>query len=189
MAPHIHSKDYGKDVLLFASPSKINKEAMCVIHDSKRGTLSRSKAFWEILAKRSNESVHLLSVSVMANICRSLSMAPDTNLAIGTSKVISDYLSKKRSMIHTSSDSIQDFHTLFLFFNKFLLSVDQKLFQNLLVSVEDNIHRIKTLEEIEGLIEEITIMGNHCADVQSVLIRTVVLDRLAHMKTKFSKIE
>lgn len=66
VSPHIRRKSFGDDVLLFASPSRLTKQADEVLSQISSNGLS--PAFWEIFAKRTNESFHLLGFRDVAKI-------------------------------------------------------------------------------------------------------------------------
>jgi hypothetical protein len=55
---HIKSKRFGDEVLIHANPTRIHSQALEILNRSS--TEGLSKAFWEIFAKRVNESIHLL---------------------------------------------------------------------------------------------------------------------------------
>jgi hypothetical protein len=74
VAPHVKSKDYGREVLLFASPTRLNKEALDNL--SSGSDTDKKQAYWEIYNKRVCESVHLLDGETMINIIHSLEVSP-----------------------------------------------------------------------------------------------------------------
>lgn len=66
VSPHIRKKSFGEEVLLFATPARLSKQAEQVLdRESKTGF---TPAFWEVFAKRTNESVHLLSLTEVSKI-------------------------------------------------------------------------------------------------------------------------
>jgi hypothetical protein len=83
---HIREKDFGKDVLLFAEPSKLRGEAISFINDPSQ---LRPKAFWEIMAKRTNASMHLLDSTSLRAVMHALSLSSDSeDLLTGVCRVV-----------------------------------------------------------------------------------------------------
>jgi len=83
---HIREKDFGKDVLLFAQPSKLRGEAISFIKDPSQ---RRPKAFWEIMAKRTNESMHLLDSTSLRAVMSALSLSADSeDVLTGVCRVV-----------------------------------------------------------------------------------------------------
>lgn len=178
VAPHIVSKDFGDDVLIFASPHKLNREAHDILKLGKEVATNRSKAFWEIFAKRSNESVHLLPVNVLANIARSLEFSPNSDLITGTCKVMSDYVSQK-SGFREPVVSMSDLLALFKFFNKYLLAIDDKLYKSLLGTLEKSIHLV-VADDVEDIVHEVGEMSQRIRRKSEEVsrIESLILKRL-----------
>jgi hypothetical protein len=86
ISKHMREKDFGRDVLLFAEPSKLRREAFSFINDPSE---PKPKAFWEIMAKRANESIHLLDGTSLRAVMRALSLSSDSeDLLTGVCRVV-----------------------------------------------------------------------------------------------------
>jgi hypothetical protein len=88
VSPHIRDKVFERDVLLFADPKRLKEESLKFIKDPSQ---LRPKAFWEILGKRTNESIHLLDGGTISVILRALSIKPESeDILFGVCRVVSD---------------------------------------------------------------------------------------------------
>lgn len=96
VSKHIQDKRFGNDVLLFAEPAKLKREAMLFIQDPSQ---HRPKAFWEILAKRTNESVHLLNYNALSSILRAMVLCPECDdLIVGVCRVVCEDIENRRDL-------------------------------------------------------------------------------------------
>lgn len=97
VSPHIRDKQYDRDVLVFANPKKLRDESAEFIKDPSQ---QRPKAFWEILGKRTNESVHLLDGETISVIMRALSIKTECeDILSGVCRVVSDDIKNRPNLV------------------------------------------------------------------------------------------
>lgn len=152
VASHIKSKDFGSDVLLFASPNKLQFEALSVL----KHNACRSKAFWEVFSKRVNESVHLLNPAVLCDIMRAFEIGnADGSLRSGICHFVSEDISTVGCDKYTS---IHDVETVMKFLYEYSTPLDEKTFIPLFKKAVELVYQLKNSSEIEELIHAISRM-------------------------------
>lgn len=150
VASHIKSKDFGSDVLIFASPKKLQFEALSVLNDKT----CRSQAFWEVFSKRVNESVHLLNPPVLCDIMRAFEIGnADGSLRSGICHFVSEDISTVGCDKYAS---IHDVITVMMFLYKNSSALDAKTFTPLFKKAVDLVYQLRKSSEIKELIHAIS---------------------------------
>lgn len=126
VSKHIREKDFGADVLLFGSPTKLHKEALSVLQVNE----SKSKAFWEVFCKRVNESIHLINPPVLCDILRALDSGNVEKLSLaGTCHFLAeDILTSGCGKYET----VHDLLSIIKFLSKYSNKIDQIVCEKLL---------------------------------------------------------
>lgn len=162
VSPHIKAKVFGEDVLLFASPRRLQKEAVTVL----RGDISRSKAFWEVFTKRVNESIHLLTIPTLCQILKALESGNATpSLLSGVCHFIREDIC---TIGCGKYQSINDIITIMKFLSKFSTPIEINVFLPIVKRITDLVYQVKGKVEMEELLEEISKIRPKMVEITAI---------------------
>ena len=183
VSKHIREKQFGNDVLLFAGPSKLRSEAMSFINDS---TQQRPKAFWEILAKRTNESIHLLDFTTLTAVMRAMASCPECeDLLVGVCRVVCEDIESRRdlaSRLQLFSDSLVVIETIQTRLGEIPITV----MDNFIAFWTDNAHRIESTDDIKRLVR---LLEQRPVTQTPSQTDQLLYKKLLHRWNRFSKTE
>ena len=182
VSPHILTKDFGKDVLLFANPERLNREALDIISSSQSS--QRPRAYWEVYCKRVNESIHLLPMSTIGNIVRSMENSPSSDLVTGFCKLLSDNLQHRPTV---DVNTLRDMISVIRFFRKSLLNVEEVLYLKVLECLHDNILLLEGSAQLENLVEELLGMRSKLKRPHSCESERFLVKKLLRISETFSR--
>ncbi len=172
VTPQIATKRFGEDVLLFASANKLYSIASDVLE----GSLMKepSKAFWEIFAKRVNESVHLLDGKRMVAILMAFeTSAGRSDLMEGLCHFVSEDLTKLTDITKKYS-SLGDIIKLGNFIGKHSANVSRKCYENILVGFINLSYMVQSREDAIAVMKCLTSLkaqGNSVPDLETLLVK------------------
>ena len=177
VSPHIRSKDFGYDVLLFASPAKLNKEALQII--SAGSSAERSKGFWEIFAKRTNESIHLLDGGDICNILQAFNKSPSQELLAGICRVIADDIIY-RPTVTARFSKVGEALVISQTLCDNLLSIETGLYMSLSEYFAGSTHLIDQPDDVKGVLTSLSTMRSRAkisseSPMESLLLKKLVM--------------
>lgn len=157
---HLQQKDFGRDVLLFATPERLNKEALSLLATSN--VTNKGKAYWEIYNKRACESVHLLNCNVMVNILKSLRVSPthDTTSA-ALCKIISDDI-QYRGLTRERFPDINEAIPLLEMIRNNLPKIHLHVYKRVLEFAASECHALSSVSNARQLFAIISSLRTNC---------------------------
>ena len=171
VAPHLATKEFGRDVLLFASTGKLESEAKSVLNNL---TGERPKAFWEILVKRTNESIHLLNGHTLATIMQALSVAHDSaDSLVGVCRLVCDDVAYRRDLgvrFSNFDDSLLVVETILLHLGELSTASCNRWVE----FWADNIHKVDSRESIQRLVRILVQQKTEPTAVTSILYKKLL---------------
>ena len=166
VSAHIKTKDFGTDVLIFASPKRLNKEAMSIL--SRTSDRDRQKAFWEVFAKRTNESVRFLDGETIGNILQSFERESNRrDLLSGICHFVAEDISQ-RPVLSEKFKSVDEIVNLMHYLNTYLMVVSDSTYQRIVEGLIDTAYTIETPEQVSQALDNLSRMkGNRKCDSEA----------------------
>lgn len=159
VAPHIGKKDFGNDVLLFATPGKLATEAESIL--SGLSDRPRGNAFWEIFAKRANESMHLLDGNSICVILRAFSAhGGRSDLVSGLCHFVAEDLGSGKRLVPKYS-SIMQLIEIMQALNSNSISVPASAYNTLVVGLSDLAYTIKVPGQVYDVMSQLKLMRSN----------------------------
>jgi hypothetical protein len=151
ISPHIYEKDFGRDVLICAHSERLNKEALQILQDTS--SIDRPQAFWEIFARRTNESVHLLNGQQIRNILAAFaSVAGNSALVAGISRVVCDDIGN-RNDLSTRFANVAEAMDAIRLIKKNSMIISEEVLGKFIIFFADNTYQLDTRESVQRLVE------------------------------------
>lgn len=139
VSPHVKTKNFGNEVLLFATPERLTRQADEIIKDPHN---KFSGGFWEVYAKRINESIHILSITECAKILDAFAQRSDrSDLIAGICHFLIRDL-QKREIVKTVSTDLESLLRVIRVFEDSMIAVPEEVYDKLLVGITENCHNI-----------------------------------------------
>jgi hypothetical protein len=174
VSPHIRSKDFGHDVLLFATPKKLNMEAHSVLNGEYNR--ERGSAYWEVFAKRTNESIHLLDGHTICDILRAFEGSSHRrDLVTGVCHFVAEDIKNSRVM-SKKYKSFRDVVTVSQFLWNYLGDVPDTIYWKIIEALVDTIYQISTVEVVVAIVEQFQAMkkGKSPSEQEALVFRLLV---------------
>jgi hypothetical protein len=176
VSPSVVSKRFGEDVLIFASPNKIDS----VARDVLGGNLLKepTKGFWEIFAKRVNESVHLLKGKSIVNVLTAFDKSSGrSDLLAGMCHFVSEDLSKSNE-ITRKYGTIQEVVGLATYLQRYSNAVSPKCYRNILTGFIELSYQVTTRHEVVDIVKCLTkLNAPRTPELEELLVKRLA-DRI-----------
>jgi hypothetical protein len=158
VSPHIRSKDFGKDVLIFANPVRLDREASSILSAPSDLSETRSKAYWEIFAKRTNESIHLLEGSTICKILRAFEATSNRrDLLVGICHMVFDNISNSPVM-SKKYRNFQEVVTVIQYLTNYLVTIPDTVYWKMIEALVDTIYQVQSVDEVILIVKQIQIL-------------------------------
>lgn len=159
VASHIFKKDFGMDVLMSASVKRLKSEAIKILDEPDSS--NRGKAYWEILAKRTNESLHLLDSVTIRKLLDAFEVRSNRrDLLAGICHLLANAIEQTTSL-STKAPSPGDIVTLSRIISTYGPAISDGLYLKLVEALADVVHMVKTEGEIREIAEQLKMMSKN----------------------------
>jgi hypothetical protein len=176
LSSHIRSKRFGDDVVLFANSRKIRSLASEIVKDIP-GT-ERGSAFWEVYAKRFNESIHLLDSCTIAKVLSSFLVASKRDdLISGLCHFVVEDIERSSDLTRKYSD-IQDLLHVTEILGRFGQDRSQKIYEKLVAAFCRTCYQIRKREDagrVASALLSLKKFPRETSKIESILVKRLAL--------------
>ena len=177
VSPHIRSKDFSKEVLLFASPVKLHQTANAILQTDSEGL--KPGAFWEVFAKRTNESMHLLDGQTIARVLECFHEKSDRlDLLSGLCHVVSQDLASSANK-RLKYSSVDDLLILMKALNSNLQVVESRAYDTIVHGLAELAYLVESPIQAKDILTQMARMRPHDGAVTP--IENILLERLTRI--------
>lgn len=174
VSPLIRSKDFGRDVVMFANPAKLRLLAVETLQGSHE---KPDKAFWEIFAKRVNETVHLLDGETLIDILTCFDKVSERpSLMAGLCHFICQDLERSQD-ITAKFKSLKHVLEVTSYLDSYSVKLSRRLYENLISAISDLTFQIdepKDAFDVAAVVSKIRVKGQPLSPAESVLLKRLV---------------
>ena len=159
VASRIYKKDFGMDVLILASTKRLKSEALKILDEPDSS--NRGKAYWEILAKRTNESLHLLDFATIHKLLDAFEVRSNRrDLLAGICHMLANAIEQTPSL-STKAPSPGDIVSFSRILSTYGPAISEKLYLKIVEALADVVHMVKTEGEIGEIAEQLKMMSKN----------------------------
>ena len=174
LSPHLRTKRFNEDVVLFASPEKL----FALASDALNGSLVKdpSKAFWEILAKRFNASLHLMEGFMIVRVMDAFDRVSDrADLMSGLCHFVSEEVQRSRDITMKFS-SVDDLLRLSTLIGLYSNQINPLCYEKLLLGFAHLSYQINSKDTGIAVLECLTKLkrsNSRISDLESILVKRI----------------